>query len=349
MCTYLTTLLTLLSQLRCLSLLGIACILFALLAPRLYLDYRRQKAELAQPLSQSLQTSIILKIHLIDQYPSGGPIQFLQRHILLWTLRFLHLPEENPLMWFAFFGYSLAMLTLPWFRAEFIPADTTENVRFGTFYLWGILFGNEWIPLADTWKFATVQICFNVGVFLMLFAWKATHSVDIHCCGSSKGRKGVRQLNEHAWFKGLEILYWLWRASDVTALASFYGGIWPTLILNIVVLWLCFLGVMLAFGLHNHQRMQRVGHLVEVCVACQEAIQLRPTDISEGAVEAAQPGGALNAQTITTHIERYRQHHPVHENPLIPSSSSSSSASASSSSSSSPSNSHRNKPSAKQD
>lgn len=325
-------------QLRCLSLLGIVGMLFALLAPKLYLDYRRQKAEMNQPMSQSLQTTITLKIHLIDQAPSGGPVHFLQRQTLLWTLRFLRLPEENTLMWYAFFGFSLAMLTLPWFRAEFIPADTTENVRFGTFYLWGILFGDEWVPLADTWKFAVVQICFNVGAFLILFAWKATYSVDIHCRGSSKGRKSVRQLTEHAWFKGLEVLYWLWRVSDITALASFYGGVWPTLILNIIVLWLCFVGVMLALGLRNH-RMQRVGHLVEGCVACQEAIQLRPTSIPEVAVEA-------NPQP---HVDRYRQQHFLDEHPLIPSSSSSSSSASSSSSSSSPSTSHRNKPSTKQD
>ncbi|RCH95862.1 hypothetical protein CU097_010137 [Rhizopus azygosporus] len=60
----------------------------------------------------------------------------------------------------------------PWFRAEFIPSAEHPRDRYGTFYMWGMSFGQEWVPIADTWMFAAEQIFFDVFVFFILLVWQ---------------------------------------------------------------------------------------------------------------------------------------------------------------------------------
>lgn len=175
------------------------------------------------------------------------PRTSLKRHILAWRFRFTDLPEDQPWCWIASVLFLLALITLPWFRAEFIPSASMPSERYGLFYLWGLKFGDEWIPIADTWMFAANQIWLDVAVFIVLFAWRSTRTGDLRGTCQPKTMKDDRQWHEYAWFKGLEILYWLWRVSELAALASFYGGM-STLVFNILVAWTAFVGGVLAYG-----------------------------------------------------------------------------------------------------
>ena len=248
------------------------------MGPKIYNDYSRKSSDdMSFAPSTPLQTRILLKIHRIDQYPTYGLFQFIQRQVLLWTLRFLRLPEDQPLIWYATFAMQLSLLALPWFKAEFIPSASSDENRYGIFYLWGLVFAKEWVPLADTWKFAVMAVNLDVGFMYRIFAWRATSSAELHCLGSEKGRRRVRQVNEHPWFKALEIMFWLWRVSEVVGLAYFYGGVWPTLVLNILMVWLLFIGVMLVIGKNSllssfrGRHRQRVGVVANGCHACQSA------------------------------------------------------------------------------
>lgn len=234
-----------------------------ILGPPLYRDiWNKDQGRIAHIL--------LCKIHEIDQYPTCGPFDFVQRQVLLWLLRFMQLGHDQPAIWYTTFYYLMILLMLPWFQAEFIPSGTTDAERYGLFYMWGLAFGKEWIPLADSWKYAFTQLFFDLGIFLMLFAWRATEAVDIHCRGSSKGRQQKRQLNEHAWFKGLEVLYWLWRMSQLVTLGSFYGGLYPTLIMNVWAWWLLFVGAMLLQGKGGlfFKKRQRIPIVVPGCAGC---------------------------------------------------------------------------------
>ncbi|KAI8139188.1 Metallo-dependent phosphatase-like protein [Fennellomyces sp. T-0311] len=176
----------------------------------------------------------------------------LRREVYLWTLRFLELPRNQPSCWIASVLFILSLITLPWFRAEFIPSAPPDE-RYGTFYLWGLKFSEEWIPIADTWMFAAGQIWLDVVVFVILFAWRSTDD-----------NLGQRQLHEHAWFKGLEVVYWLWRVSELMALAAFYGGA-SALIYNVLVVWITFVGYNLAWGKGGMFNQKRRSTFPKLC------------------------------------------------------------------------------------
>ncbi|KAI9266706.1 hypothetical protein BDA99DRAFT_30697 [Phascolomyces articulosus] len=187
----------------------------------------------------------------------------LRRQVYIWTLRFIEFPHDQPGCWLASVLFILALITLPWFRAEFIPS-APPNERYGTFYLWGLKFANEWVPIADTWMFAAEQVWLNVVVFVILFAWRSVDNLNspfvVQSSLSSTSERRLQQhqkhqqwrtpshqLHEYPWFKGLEIVYWLWRVSELMALAAFYGGA-SALVYNILVVWISFVGYNLAWG-----------------------------------------------------------------------------------------------------
>ncbi|KAI8987127.1 hypothetical protein BDB01DRAFT_849275 [Pilobolus umbonatus] len=61
--------------------------------------------------------------------------------------------------------------------------------------------------------------------------------------------------------------------SEGIALASFYGGIWPTLVQNIVVYWMIFVGVVMGWGkngLFTNKTKRRRPITVEGCSSCQD-------------------------------------------------------------------------------
>ncbi|KAI9271532.1 hypothetical protein BDA99DRAFT_298490 [Phascolomyces articulosus] len=275
-----------------------------LMIPKIYNDLARKSIDdQSYPVSTaSLQNRLLLKIHRIDQFSSYGPFQFIQRQLLLWTLRFLRLPQDQPLIWYTTFTVQLWLLALPWFQGEFIPSASTDANRYGTFYLWGLVLSKEWVPLADTWKFAIMAVNLDVGFLYRFFAWRCTQSTELHCLGSSKGQRQVRQINEHLWFKALEVIFWMWRFSVIIRLANCYGGVWPTLIVNILTVWLVFMGVMLVIGKNGllptfrERHRQRVAVVANGCRACQRAANVQPS--------------SNNYQQRTTISH---QEHPYHE------------------------------------
>ena len=224
---------------------------------------------------------LLLRIHSSDQLALKSRFHRLRKQILIWSFRFLQLPQDQPVVWHLTFVYILALLTLPWFRADFIPSGETDAERYGVFYLWGIMFGDEWVPIADTWMFAAEQIVLDIFVFFLLVVWRGTDAGDLTCQGVVVHRSektgsttGTRQMNEKAWFKGLEIVYWLWRSSELIALSSFYGGIWPTLVQNILVYWMLFVGYILGWGKNGvftkKKPRNRFALFVEGCSSCQQ-------------------------------------------------------------------------------
>ncbi|KAI9483663.1 MAG: hypothetical protein EXX96DRAFT_151121 [Benjaminiella poitrasii] len=301
--------------LQCITLCSMSSMLFLLLVPKFF------SSELVE--SKRRTNQLLLRIHAIDQIvvsaskPSRCYYLRLKKQILIWSLRFLQLPQDQPLVWHLTLAYILALLCLPWFRANFIPSADTPAERYGIFYMWGMVFAGEWVPIADTWMFAAEQVTLDVFMFFLLVTWRGTDADDLTCQGViilmqqkrstsnekqvtaasssssstttataavavattkiSKQQQQRRQVNEKAWFKGLEAIYWLWRSSELVALASFYGGIWPTLVQNINVYWMFFAGYTLGWGKNgvfattkNRLHKKKFLIVVEGCAACQQ-------------------------------------------------------------------------------
>ncbi|GAA5817187.1 hypothetical protein MFLAVUS_010729 [Mucor flavus] len=257
----------------CISLFTITSMLCLLLIPKFYAPQHQSDFS-----SKDRMNRLLLRIHTIDQVMTKSRYQRLQKQILIWSLRFLKLPQDQVAVWYVTFFYILALLTLPWFRADFIPSGDSDAERYGTFYMWGMVFAKEWVPIADTWLFATDQIVFDIFVFFFLVVWRGTDASDLTCRGglndNARHVRLRRQMNEMAWFKGLEIVYWLWRSSELIALSSFYGGIWPTLIQNLLVYWMLFVGAVLGWGKNGvftkKKAKNRFIYLVEGCASCQQ-------------------------------------------------------------------------------
>ncbi|KAI9494599.1 hypothetical protein BDB00DRAFT_295993 [Zychaea mexicana] len=261
----------------------------------------------------------------------------LRRQVYIWTLRFLQLPHDQPSCWFASMLFILSLITLPWFRAEFIPSAPPDE-RFGTFYLWGLKFADEWIPIADTWMFAAEQVWLNIVVFVILFAWRSvdnlasspssTSSPSVHATAvndvedvastlslqkQSQRRQrqqqkqqrfstSRRQLHEYPWFKGLEVVYWLWRVSELMALAAFYGGA-SALMYNILVVWLSFVGYNLAWGkggMFNQKRRSPFPKLAE-CPCNQQQHNNNKITISQDQGEQEQEGVNVYPDNTSIH------------------------------------------------
>ncbi|CEP10505.1 hypothetical protein [Parasitella parasitica] len=273
--------------LQCITIFTMAAMLLLLLIPKFFAPQYETDVY-----SKKRINRLLLRIHTIDQTKKKTPYLKIQKSILTWSFRFLQLPQDQPIVWHLTFIYILALLTLPWFRANFIPSGATNAERYGIFYMWGMVFGGEWVPIADTWMFAAEQTTLDVFAFFFLVTWRGTDASDLRCRGAVVGQrytsdvktaaappvikeKHRRQLNEMAWFKGLEVIYWLWRSSELVALASFYGGIWPTLVQNINVYWMLFSGYTLAFGKNGvmckrKKQKNRILVMVEGCMACQQ-------------------------------------------------------------------------------
>ncbi|KAI9276204.1 Metallo-dependent phosphatase-like protein [Umbelopsis sp. AD052] len=228
-----------LSLKRC-CILVIGSILALLLIPKLYSDY----TPIGSPRYTSAARDPILKrIHTLSKEPHTLANRT-RYHVWLWTLRCIDLPRNMPVVWAGTLIYTLMLISLPWFKGEFIPVAQKSEDRYGLFYLSGLRISDEWVPLADTWMFALFEIIFGLAAFVVIWIWRATDSADLHCSGTSR----IRTLNERAWFKALVVIMWLWRASEVLALGSFYGGVWPTLVQNSIIWWLLFAGVAIATG-----------------------------------------------------------------------------------------------------
>ncbi|KAG1097789.1 hypothetical protein G6F42_018114 [Rhizopus arrhizus] len=188
-------------------------------------------------------------------------------------------PDEQPYVWSLCFVCLLALLTLPWFRAEFIPSGKDEGGRMGFFYLWGLLFEkHQWVPL-DTWMYAIFQLTFNVGIFILYFIWKSTNAFQLKCTGSGQ-QYPPRLLCDRIWFQTLVLMYWLWRVQGLSDLATFYGGVYPALVFNLLIWWLIGVAVVIVMGKNGlyeaiknrHQTSEPVGVALEICPSCVDAV-----------------------------------------------------------------------------
>ncbi|KAG2174354.1 hypothetical protein INT43_004377 [Umbelopsis isabellina] len=225
-------------SLKLCCLVAISSILAILLIPKIYSDFTPPGTE-----RQCARRPILQRIHHLSNEPKtlANRIRY---HVWLWTLRCIDLPRNSPIIWTGTLTYTLMLISLPWFKGEFIPVAQNSEDRYGLFYLSGIRLSGEWIPLADTWMFALFELTFGLAAFVLVWIWRATDSADLRCSGTSR----IRTLNERAWFKALVVIMWLWRMSEVLALGSFYGGFWPTLVQNIIIWWLLFAGICIASG-----------------------------------------------------------------------------------------------------
>jgi hypothetical protein len=294
-----------------------ASMLFLLVIPKCYAPQYENDIQSKQRINR-----LLLRIHAIDQVPKKTPYHRLQKQILVWSLRYLQLPQDQPIVWHLTFIYILALLTLPWFRANFIPSGESNAERYGIFYMWGMVFANEWVPIADTWMLAAEQIVLDVFAFFFLVTWRGTDAADLTCNGSALLHRSnnnskasiPRQMNEKPWFKGLEAIYWLWRSSELVALASFYGGIWPTLVQNINVYWIVFVGYILGWGKNGVFTKKKQRHrfmtVVEGCLACQDttSITLVQNEKKSMPVDDVQylSSASINAITLTQEEEQQK-------------------------------------------
>lgn len=210
--------------------------------------------------------------------------------------------------------------------------------------MWGMVFADEWVPIADTWMLAAEQIVFDVFVCFVLFTWRGTHATDYTCRNlkhsnnsssnnsnsNTVSLKSRRQMNEKPWFKSIEALYWLWRSSELVALASFYGGIWPTLVQNMNVYWMLFIGGNLAWGKNGLfiKKQKKYASSVEGCLHCQRVEvekKMIQTEVEGDAVVLQYLSSAsVNGNTLTQEEEQQKM-------PFISASQSSGSSSSSSS------------------
>ncbi|KAI7903330.1 Metallo-dependent phosphatase-like protein, partial [Cokeromyces recurvatus] len=249
---------------RFLCIFAITSMLLTLIIPKLLNDYERHRNNFIE--KNNLRNRLLLQIHKID----SSNYCSIRKFILIWMHRFLNFPEDQPYVWTLCFMFLTSLLILPWFKAEFIPSGQTEAESMGYFYLWGLLFeGQQWVPL-DTWLFAIFQITFSVAVFILLFIWKSTNASLLQC----KGNTMTTLLCDRVWFQILVLLYWFWRFEGLTDLAKFYGGIWPTLILNQLVWWLFIVAFLIIFDktdLISKRKDRDESITLDICTSCDNA------------------------------------------------------------------------------
>ncbi|CAO3600628.1 unnamed protein product [Absidia cylindrospora] len=316
--------------------LGLAFMLLLLLGPKVYTDFktmgqqqRQNGDDIYSKTDIPPSAHIMLSLHNLDANPYAGPYQCIERRALAWLLRFFQFPTMMPVVFYTTFLFTLSFLCLPWFHAEFIPSgdhlpDIGVDDRYGTFYLWGITFGNEWLPLGDTFMFATFHLAFDVGVFLVLFAWRATDSEDLYCPSTTddngtailKSSHG-QQWNRKVWFKVCEIIYWLWRMDSVMTLGAFYGGVWPTLMGNLLMWWMIFAAGVLIWGkngLARYRSDQNKTRIQTTLNGCQHCRMLTTTNNTSLASETSP---SLPPSHLPSH---YNQHNPIQRDQPAPAS-----------------------------
>jgi hypothetical protein len=281
--------------------------LITLVVPKVFNDYERHQTDARN----NLRNKILLQIHEIDLGVNRGIYTSIQKHIYTWTHRFLQFPEEQPYVWYLCFVCLVSLFTLPWFRAEFIPSGKDQEERMGYFYVWGLLFEqHQWVPMADTWLYAIFQLTFSVAVFILFFIWKSTSIHDLRCKGIAIASQEANAslVCNRLWFQILVLVYWMWRLKGVSDLATLYGGVWPTLVLNSLVWWLIAVaiviingkqGIITAIQTRKHAQMEPVGNGLVICAACRNAMgEPMNTDLLFVGIGAEENSQTLAADSI---------------------------------------------------
>ncbi|KAI8991170.1 hypothetical protein BDF20DRAFT_27916 [Mycotypha africana] len=273
-----------------------------------------------------VRNRVLLLLHDIQSGKNKSVYAGVQKTILSWTLRTLQFPVLQPSLWTFCFVFLLALLSLPWFYAEFIPSSH----RMGYFYLWGILFkdreGDQWIPL-DTWLYAIFHILFSVGVFLFVFIWKSEDPSTSHCLGSSSSNSTQENhpttaMCDRGWVQLLLLAFCLYRLHGVSYLARYYGGgsIYPVLVWNVwVVWWGVVAGVLLlgrrggvAWWWRGHTRIRAVVQQqpFTICPACQQDTSRRPAESFPLDPVASPTLAASSSSSSSERDEKENEHGP---------------------------------------
>lgn len=250
-----------------------------MIVPKIYTDYEKNQPGFEE--KRNLRNKILYQIHEIDLGLNRSIYASIQKIVYTWIHRFLQFPEEQPGVWYMCFACLIALFSLPWFKAELIPSGKDQYESMGYFYLWGLLFhDDQWVPLADTWMYAIFNLTFDVGLFILFFVWKSTSVHLLYCRGIEKTSSHMSLICDRLWFQSLVMVYWLWRLIGVSDLATFYGGIWPTLIFNLLVWWLFGVAGVIVFGKNgimavaisrNKQQSEPLGISLEICPACHDS------------------------------------------------------------------------------
>ncbi|CAO3665487.1 unnamed protein product [Rhizopus stolonifer] len=257
--------------LRFLCVFAMVSMIVALLVPKIYSDYEKNSFDNQM---ESLQNRLLLYVHEIDCGIYQSIYASIQKEVYIWAHRFLQFPQVQPRTWYTCFVFLLALFNLPWFYAEFIPSGKDQGM--GYFYLWGLYFkDNQWIP-SDTWLFAIFELTFTVGAFILYFVWKSSDPYLFQCKGLHEDQKPKEFLYNRLWIQLLVVVYLFWRASGLVELARWYGGIWPTLVFNLLTWWLIAVVIIMSYGkdgiIHlifsrNHGA-EIIGPHLEICQTC---------------------------------------------------------------------------------
>lgn len=247
-------------------------LLTSLLVPKIFNDYEQHQPGYEE--KNNFRNRLLLEIHDVDLGNNLSIYATVQKYIFIWAHRFLQFPESQREIWYICFVFLLGLLTLPWFRAEFIPSGKDQTESMGYFYLWGLLFEKgQWVSV-DTWLYVIFQLTFNVGVFILLFVWKSTRIEWMQCKGIGKEYQTL--LCDRIWFQVLALIFWVWRVKEHSDLATFYGGVYPTLVFNLISWWFIFVGGFLINGLIQSivtmKQHQLLNAPLDICNACQQAV-----------------------------------------------------------------------------
>jgi hypothetical protein len=258
-----------------LTLFALVSVLLVLVVPKIYNDYESH----CKDSTQLVRNRILLSIHDMDRDEYSTIYTVIRKHMYIWVHRVLQFSEEQSVVWGVCFGFIVGLFCLPWFRAELIPSSKEQGS--GEFYLWGLHFGNDqWVPLADTWMFAVFQVTFTVAVFILLFIWRSTNVYLLKCKGSL--HQTTPLLCNRLWFQILIIIYWFWRCLGLKELAVWYGGVWPTLVLNLLTWWMVAVAVILVLdkdGLlsyYSYRKYTQSTADFDQCQACNGTTTIHP-------------------------------------------------------------------------
>jgi hypothetical protein len=76
-------------------------------------------------------------------------------YLLLNKQRLLAFSERR--VWYLYWMYMLAIVALPWYITDLFRGRS-EAGTFSRVYLQGVLVGEEWVPVLDTWSAAAVDL-----------------------------------------------------------------------------------------------------------------------------------------------------------------------------------------------
>ncbi|KAI8060301.1 hypothetical protein BC940DRAFT_160487 [Gongronella butleri] len=226
-------------------------------------------------------TKILVALHA-DDASLPFVMRWTRRQGLSWLARCFLWQQAMPAMYTATWLFILACWTLPWFYGDFVPSGGVH----GWFYMWGIVFDGEWLPIGDTWMYAAMHLSFDVAPFMLLMLWRSTNTADLVCPRRMPMNMSTQSPSSsspiakfltfcHRWSMSIiACAFWVFRWKSVLSIAGFYGSI--ALVYNLLVWWMLAMAWMLlmekdgVFALWRHAKAQHVPLLLDECPTCRQ-------------------------------------------------------------------------------